>query len=298
MPASPEHPTRPILEITDPADRRVADFRRLNDSAYRRDVEAPGSFHHGLFIAEGWLAMERLAGSRHRVRSVLTRSDKVDRAATLLAEAGPAFRDAPLMVAEPAIVADIVGFDLHRGIVASAERGLAPLWTAVVARSRRLVLCEGVNDAANLGGIVRNAAALGADALALDPTSCDPLSRRCVRVSTGHVLRLPWCRMPLADGLTALVGSGWTVVALTPSGSVPLDDLRKTAVGPDARIAVMVGAEGPGLSGDAIAAATVAARITMAPGADSINVASAVAIACHDLFSADPVPSRPSGAQR
>jgi len=255
-------------------DPRVAGFRNLNDHSFRRRIEAGSGFATGTFVAEGWLAVERLLRSRHEVHSILVDVDRLDRLATMLRG-----RSVTVIAATRAQIAEIVGFDLHRGIVATASRGREPAWTDVVARSRRIVVCEGLNDGENLGVIARNAAALGADALALDPTTCDPLSRRTVRVSTGHILLLPWCRMPLAAGLAELARAGWQIVALSPGGEVDLREVRGTE-----RTALVVGAEGPGLSTSTLAAATVAARIPMTRGADSINVGSATAIACHQLF--------------
>lgn len=261
-----------LLERVD--DPRVSAFRHLNDHAFRRRIEAGSGFASGIFVVEGWLAVQRLLESRHTVGSVLVDIDRFDRLAGLLAG-----RSVIVITATRSQIAEIVGFDLHRGIVAVAERGQDASWTDVVARSRRLVVTEGVNDGENLGVIARNAAALGADALALDPTTCDPLSRRTVRVSTGHILLLPWCRMPLAPGLAELERLGWCVVALSPTGDVDI-----AAVPVSERTAIVVGAEGPGLSGETVAGATLVARIPMARGADSLNVGSATAIACHQLF--------------
>jgi tRNA G18 (ribose-2'-O)-methylase SpoU len=167
-------------------------------------------------------------------------------------------------------------------VVAVAERPRVPDVGVVVARARRLLVVEGVNDGENLGVLFRNAAALGADGVLLDPTSPDPLSRRAVRVSTGHVLGLPWARLPWPRGLSDVVAaSGTTIVALTPAGDT---DLRDVSCGAGERVAVMVGAEGPGLSDDALAVATIRARIPMANEVDSVNVASAAAVAMWHLF--------------
>jgi len=265
-----------VIRITDPADPRVAEFRRLNDGGYRRQVEGPGPFHKGIFVAEGWLAIDRLLTSRYAVRAVLIDSARLERATELVGER------APLLVADRAVLDEIVGFALHRGIVASAERGLAVHAANVIGRGRRLVVLEGVNDAENLGSICRNAAAFGADGLLLDPTSCDPLSRRAIRVSVGHVLALPSARVSWPDGLTTLSEAGIRTVALTPRvGSVDIDDVH---LDEGQRVAVVLGAEGPGLSDDAIDACDLAVRIPMARGIDSLNVASAAAVAFHRLF--------------
>ncbi|HOT81321.1 MAG TPA: TrmH family RNA methyltransferase, partial [Microthrixaceae bacterium] len=191
--------------IDDPADPRVADFRRLNDGAFRRTVEAAGPFHKGMFVVEGWLGLERLVPSRYPIRAVLVDAAKVARAEEVLGRS-----PAPLLVADRALLDEIVGFPLHRGVVAVADRGLPVLSSTVVGRGRRLLVTEGVNDAENLGSIIRNAVALGGDGLLLDPTSCDPLTRRTVRVSVGHALALPFARLAWPDGLATLRESGLT----------------------------------------------------------------------------------------
>jgi tRNA G18 (ribose-2'-O)-methylase SpoU len=270
----------PATRIDDPDDPRVADFRRLNDTSYRRQVEAAGPFHKGIFVVEGWLAIERLVPSRYPVRAVLVDADKLDRAEELLGRT-----TAPLLAADREVIEAIVGFPLHRGAVAVAERGLPILPASVIGRGSRLVVTEGVNDAENLGSIIRNATALGGDGLLLDPTSCDPLTRRTVRVSVGHALALPFARVGWPDGLSSLRDAGVTTIALTPqAGSVPIDDVR---LEPDQRVAIVLGAEGPGLSEIAIDACDVAVRIPMARGIDSLNVAAAAAIAFHRLFAID-----------
>lgn len=266
-----------ISHVEDP---RVAEFRRLNDSTFRRTVESAGPFHKGIFIAEGWLAIERLGRSRYPVRSVLVDVTKADRVAEQLSHVR-----APVFTADRSVLDDLVGFPLHRGIVASAERGLPLVASTVIGRGRNLVVTEGINDAENLGVIIRNAAALGGDGLLLDPTSCDPLTRRTVRVSVGWALTVPFARLPLPDGIAALNEAGITTVALTPRmDAAEIDD---AAIGGRAiadRVAVVLGAEGPGLTDATIDACTHRLRIPMARDVDSLNVAAAAAIAMHRLF--------------
>lgn len=271
--------TPTIIQAAD--DPRVSDFRRLNDGVFRRQVEAAGPFHKGIFVVEGWLGLERLVPSRYPVRAVLVDVAKVERATELLGRSA-----APLLAADRAVLDEIVGFPLHRGVVAVAERGLPMLAANVIGRGRRLVVTEGVNDAENLGSIIRNVVALGGDGLLLDPTSCDPLTRRTVRVSVGHSLALPFARLSWPDGLAALREAGVTTIALTPrSDAVGIDEV---AIGPDQRVAIVVGAEGPGLTDAAIDGCSMVVRIPMARGVDSLNVAAATAIAAHRLFAAPP----------
>ena len=265
-----------FIEIANADDPRVADFRRLNDASFRRGLEGATTFGHGFFVIEGWLATERAIDTRQSLRSVLVASTRRQRAAELLAPT-----DVVVFVAAPEVVERIVGFDLHRGIVAAADRRLALDPATVAARATRLVVLEGVNDAENLGVVFRNAAGLGADGVLLDPTCCDPLARRTVRVSLGHVLSVPWARLAWPDGLDAVVRAhGHRLVALTPHSDAV--DLRE--VGRAEFSALLLGAEGPGLSSVALGAADVCARIPMTPGVDSLNLGSAAAIAMWQLF--------------
>ena len=273
-PAEPAH-------VDGASDPRLADFRRLNDTAFRRTVETATSFDRGFFVTEGWLGLERLLDSHHEVRRVLVADNRLDRLAAL--------RGLPLervLVAPQRVVDAVVGFSLHRGVVASATRPRPRLTQHVIGRSRRLVVVEGVNDAENLGTLFRNAAALGADGALLDPTCCDPLTRRTIRVSMGPVLGVEWARAAWPETLVTLREQGFEVVALSPSpDAAPIDQIE---VAPGRPIAVMVGAEGPGLSQLALDGATIIARIPMARGIDSLNVGAAAAIAFHRLFASEP----------
>jgi len=209
--------------------------------------------------------VEQLAASRFEIRSVLVTPAKLPRL--------PPDIDAPILVAEPEVLRATVGFDLHRGVVASAQRP-DPLDPAqLVVGARRVLVTERVNDLENLGSLFRAARAFGCDAVLLDPETADPLGRRPVRVSMGHVLHVPFARLaPWPDALADVRAAGLEVVALTPSGEA----LRLPA-----RIALLVGAEGPGLTERALATADRRVRIDMAPGVDSLNVATAAAIALH-----------------
>lgn len=260
-----------LSSIRDPLDTRLADYRRLNDASFRRRIEASGPFDAGMFIVEGWLALEAALDTRQQFRSILVAEERLDRLTTLLGG-----REVPVLVAPARVIEEVVGFDLHRGVVASASRPRPRDAATVAARAKRLVIVEGVNDGENLGAIFRTAAALGAQGLLIDPTTHDPLSRRSIRVSLGHVLRVPWAR----------VAHPWDcpphrVIALSPrQDAVTLDEL---VVGTDEHVAVMVGAEGPGLSDGALEGADQTASIPMSPGIDSLNVATALGIALWQL---------------
>jgi tRNA G18 (ribose-2'-O)-methylase SpoU len=257
--------------IDDAADPRLADYVGLSDPELRRHVESSGSF----FVAEGPLVVRTLLSTHYRVRSVLVTPAQRDALADVL----PAI-DAPVYVVSPDVMRNTVGFDLHRGTVAAADRRPLPSVASVVNGAQRIAILERVNDHENLGGLFRNAAAFAIDAMLLCPQTSDPLYRRSVRVSIGHVLTVPWTRAePWPDVLDQLRAEGFRVVALSPSRDA--EHLDTLAVRSDERIAFLLGAEGPGLTAAAVARADLHARIPIAPGVDSLNVAVAAAIAFH-----------------
>jgi tRNA G18 (ribose-2'-O)-methylase SpoU len=260
------------VPVDDAADPRLADYLGLNDPAGRIRAEAAGGF----FIVEGALAIERLlALGSWPIRSILV----TPKMAARLPLDGVG---APVYVAAPRVLEQVVGFDLHRGAVASVDRP-PPLDPATLLADARLVaVLEGVNDHENLGALFRNAAAFGVDAVLLDPTTADPLYRRSVRVSMGHVLAVPFARLAaLPAGLDVLATAGLTTIALSPApASVALKALDPSTLGP---AAVLLGAEGSGLSPAVLAAADRRVHIPMAPGVDSLNVATAAAVAWHHL---------------
>ena len=171
--------------ITSAGDPLLADYRELKDAAARRRIEGDE-----LFVAEGPTAIERLIASGHRVRSVLVTDAKFDRMRGVLDTL-----DAPVFVVGVELLHEIVGFDLHRGAIAAADRRPLTEFDRIVATARRVAVLEGLNDPENLGAIARSARALGVDALVLDPTCIDPYTRRTVRVSMGEILFLPTCRI-------------------------------------------------------------------------------------------------------
>ena len=238
---------------------------RLTDYADLRTRKDSG----GSVIVEGLLAVEQLAASRFEIRSVVVTPNKRERLPPLPAHV-------PVHVVELDVLRDTVGFDLHRGVIASAERPPPSEPAALLARATRVLVVERVNDLENLGSLFRVARAFGCDAVLLDPETADPLARRPVRVSMGHVLHVPFARVDRwPDGLDLVHDAGLDIVALTPAGGpVRLPE----------RAAFLVGAEGPGLTDAALAAADHQVRIDMAAGVDSVNVATAAAIALHAHF--------------
>ena len=226
-------------------------------------------------MAEGPLVIRRLVRSPYRVRAVLATPQGL---AALHGDLDTV--DAPVYSVSQDLMTSIAGFHFHRGALASAERRPQPGLDEVAAGTDLLLMVEGVSDNENLGALFRNAAAFGVVGVVLDSTSADPLYRRCVRVSVGQVLHLPFARVPDAAGAVgALKAVGFEILALTPASDA--DDIRTVAARP--RQALLVGAEGPGLTGPALAAADRRARIAMAPGVDSLNVATAAAVALHHL---------------
>ena len=257
--------------ITDPDDDRLGDYRALTDLELRTRWEPP----HGLFIAEGELVLRRALRAGYAPRSYLV---DAKRAAQLDDLPG----DAPVYAASPQVLEQATGFHVHRGVLASFHR--LPLLAAdeVLATARRVAILEDVNNHTNIGAVFRGAAALGIDAVLLSPTCADPLYRRSVRVSMGEVFAVPYARLePWPDGLDRVRAAGFTVLALTPAlHAVPMQHLSATQ---RARAALLLGAEGPGLSRHALAASDVPVRLPMRRGVDSLNVAAAAAVAFWEL---------------
>lgn len=254
--------------IDDAGDERLSDYRELKDAAARRRIEGDE-----FFITEGPVAIERLIDSGHRIRSVLVSHQKYERMADLLDPL-----DVPVYCVDKTVLHDLVGFDLHRGAIAAADRRTHPTLDEIVRSCTRIAVLESLNDPENLGAVARSARAFGIEALVLDPTCIDPYTRRTVRVSMGEILLLPSCRVAGGDwpgAIDRLRRAGFDVWAMTPvAGS---DDMWELTV-PE-RLALMLGAEGPGLSPGAIAAAARRVRLPIDPDVDSLNVGAAAAVA-------------------
>jgi tRNA G18 (ribose-2'-O)-methylase SpoU len=260
-----------IIKIRSRDDPRISAYRALPaHDARRRD---------GLFVAETRTVVRQLLEStRFATRSVLLTESSRSSLDDCLARRP----DVPAYVAPVRVLESIVGFEFHRGCVALGERGAEPALDDLLAEApRRLVLLEGVNNPDNVGGVLRAARALGADAAVLSPGCCDPLYRKAVRVSMGAALTLPFTRVADWERAQArLRGAGFVLVALTPTGdrdvaALPPQDAERTAL--------LVGAEGEGLRAESIAAADTAVRIPMVPGVDSLNLVTACAIALDRL---------------
>lgn len=253
-------PLEPAADLDDP---RLADYRHLREPTRRMGVERAC----GIFTVEGHLSVEALLRSPYPVRSVLVTEPQAERYADL---------EVPVFALPSRAIEALTGVHFHRGVLAVADRPPLPSVGEVAAGARRLLVLEGVNDHENTGSLFRNAAAFGVDAVVLDPTAADPLYRRATRVSLGHVLRVPFARAARwPEGLDELRREGFTLVALSPTADEPL---RHLVAAPPDRAALLVGAEGAGLSDAALAAVDRQVRIPMAPGVDSVNVATAAAI--------------------
>jgi tRNA G18 (ribose-2'-O)-methylase SpoU len=257
--------------ITDPDDERLGDYRALTDLELRTRWEPP----NGLFIAEGELVLRRALRAGYAPRSYLVDAKRVDQL-----EDVPG--GAPVYAATPRVLEQATGFHVHRGVLASFHR--LPLLAAgdVLAGARRVAILEDVNNHTNIGAVFRGAAALGIDAVLLSPSCADPLYRRSVRVSMGEVFAVPYARLePWPDGLARVREAGFTILALTPAAdAVPMQRLDAAQ---RARAALLLGAEGPGLSRHALAASDVPVRLPMRRGVDSLNVAAAAAVAFWEL---------------
>jgi tRNA G18 (ribose-2'-O)-methylase SpoU len=250
-------------------DPRLADYRSLTDVALRRKVEPA----NGLFIAEGEKVVRRAVLAGYAMRSVLVAESRAADVADL-----PGVH----YVAGYDVLEAVTGFHVHRGVLAAMARRPLATVDEVQRAARRLMVLEELSSTTNLGAVFRSAAALGIDGIILAPTCGDPLYRRAVRVSMGQVFVIAYARcetwpQPLSD----LRASGWRVLALTPD--VRATDIDRLAVEPGERLALLIGAEGGGLSPEALAAASEWVRIPMANGVDSLNVAAAAAVAAYAL---------------
>ena len=259
-----------IVEVADPHDRRLADYRDLRDVELRKHLEA----ERGVFLAEGEKVVRRAVESGFPVRSFLMAPRWLDGLSDVLA-----LSDAPCFVVSEALAEQLTGFHVHRGALACLERLPLPSVGDVLTGARTVVALENVVDHTNVGAIFRSAAALGVDGVLLAPRCADPLYRRAVKVAMGAVFTVPYARFDdWYDALPVVSGAGFTTVALTlaedASGiEAAVSDLDK--------VALVLGAEGHGLSSRWERSADRRAMIPMRAGIDSLNVAAATAVGCY-----------------
>ncbi|MDO4761995.1 MAG: RNA methyltransferase [Corynebacterium sp.] len=273
-----------ITHITDPEDPRVDDFRDLKHSDNRPDL--PGG--KGLVIAEGPLVIGRLIESRFPLRAIIGFPHKLEK---FFADPDNRARTAeiPIYSIDRPTLAQLAGYDMHRGLLASADRAGDLSIAEAIDGANTVVVLEGVGDHENIGSMFRNAAGMGVDAVLFGNGCADPLYRRVVRVSMGHVLRTPFAHFEgkytnWQHGLTQLKDEGFRIVSLTPDDKADhLADALSDASGkPYQKVALLVGAEGPGLTEHAMRATDQRAKIPMAEGTDSLNLATAAAIAFYE----------------
>lgn len=277
-----------LIPIDTIADPRVAEYAGLRDAQLRALAagHAPG-----VFLAEGELVVRQLIESRLTVRSVLLTPQRLTTMRDALERIRPGV---PVYVAEQDVMNGVVGFNIHRGVLAAGARPEEPPLEGVLAASGSLVLLEDLANHDNVGGIFRAAAALAGVAcletdgpargcsVLLSPQSCDPLYRKAIRVSIGTALHVPFARLdPWREGLDRVKRAGFTLVALTPAAdAVPINSFAPGSV---ERPGLLLGAEGPGLAAESMAAADLRVRIPMDPRVDSLNVVVAAGIALQRL---------------
>jgi tRNA G18 (ribose-2'-O)-methylase SpoU len=260
-----------LIEIHEPDDPRIEAYRDIRE----RDMVGRA----GLFVAEGKVVVEKLVGSAlHRPLSLLIAAKRIDGLRALLDRLP---EDVPVFVAGQPVLDAIAGFAMHRGILAIGRRSVTPDADALLAGLHGdgdILVLSGIANHDNMGGIFRNAAAFGAAAVLLDPACCDPLYRKAIRVSVGAALLVPTARFRRDDDVIDLLKRhGFEPYALSPAGETPLATWR-----PARRNAVLLGAEGPGLSADILGRAH-SLRIAMAGDFDSLNVATTSGIVLHHL---------------
>lgn len=263
-----------IIHLTTGDDPRLAPYRGVKERDLLR--------HAPRFIVEGTVTLGRLVeASRFPIESVFIAENRVEPLTPLLAKLDPVV---PVYTAPQAVMDDITGFHIHRGVLAVARREMEQtveeLTAALPRGSLTLLALIGLSNHDNVGACFRNAAALGADAVLLDTTSCDPLYRKSIRVSAGTALSLPFARS--GDGeamIAALEAADIEAWALSPTGGEAVHTLSRPE-----RLAIVLGAEGPGLP-PALMQRCRRVSIAMSPGIDSLNVATAGAIALSHVFS-------------
>ena len=300
----------PFVPITDPADARLEEYRSVPDADLLE--------RRGVFVAEGRLVVTRLlTGGRFGTRSVLV----TETARAALAAEFDARHEVPVFVAPQWMLNAITGFNVHRGCLAIGERPPAAAWQQVLSaattsaaategtmavspgdsRDSTIVVIERLANADNVGAIFRNAAAFGADAVLLDPASADPLYRKAIRTSMAAALRVPFARMePWPGALGELRALGYRLIGMTSGAGATVADViardrpanagshsgvtasARGASGSSRKIALLLGHEGDGLTAAALAACDVHARIPIVATVDSLNVATACAIALYE----------------
>ena len=265
------------IPVVDPLDPRIEVFQGLRDHSLRMRRERWGDMK-GVFVAEGDRVVERALRSDYELVSILIDGKRRK------ALPGVIPHHIPVYAAAPQVLERITGYHLHRGALACFHRRPVPEPLEILSDQsiRTIVIAEAINNPTNMGVILRCAAGLGVDAFLLDPSCCDPLYRRCARVSMGEAFALRYARLDaFPAGLNIVKEHGFTLLALTPG--VDAIDLADLVLQPDERVAILLGAEGPGLTIGALDAVEQRVRIPMSGVVDSINVGSASAVAFYGV---------------
>ncbi|NMO35970.1 RNA methyltransferase [Streptomyces sp. GMY01] len=267
-----------LITVDDSADPRLHDYTDLTDVELRRRREPA----EGLFIAEGEKVIRRALDAGYTARSMLLSAKWVEPLRDVIDGL-----TAPVYVAAPDVAEQVTGYHVHRGALAAMQRKPLPAAADVLRTARRVAVMESVNDHTNIGAIFRSAAALGMDAVLLSPDCADPLYRRSVKVSMGAVFSVPYARLDRWPGdLEPVRAAGFTLLALTPhERAKPLDEVAPHRMD---RVALLLGAEGTGLSPRALSAADEWVRIPMSHGIDSLNVGAAAAVAFYAVTAGRP----------
>lgn len=264
-----------IVRLTDPDDERLRPYRAVGDPEL--------AARDGVFVAEGREVVRSLLRSRrpYRVRSLLLTAAARVALGSDLETLDPGV---PVFEVPAGVTESVTGFNIHRGCLALVDRPPSRDWRRVAGgAARTLIVLEDVANPDNIGAVFRHARALGADGVLINGRCSNPLYRKAIRTSMGAVLDVPFAVVdPWPDALAVLRGLGWEIVALTPNAGHRLEDWR-ARVAPGTRVALLAGHEGTGLSERARTAADHLVSIPMVPGANSLNVAVAVAIALYEL---------------
>ena len=269
-----------IIEITDFHAPELDPYARLTQNQLRNRLEP----EKGIFIAESPKVIDRALDAGYKPVSLLMERKQITGpAAGILSRCG----DAPVYTADRELLAELTGFELTRGVLCAFRRPAPRPVEELCKNARRVAVLEGIVDSTNVGAIFRSAAALNMDAVLINPSCCDPLCRRAVRVSMGTVFQVPWGQLgeTPADwpekGMDILHALGFKTAAMALSDrSVSIDDEQ---LAKEPKLAIVLGTEGDGLAADTIASCDYTVKIPMSHGVDSLNVAAASAVAFWQL---------------
>lgn len=269
-----------IIEITDFHAPELDPYARLTQNQLRNRLEP----EKGIFIAESPKVIDRALDAGYKPVSLLMERKQITGpAAGILSRCG----DAPVYTADREMLAELTGFELTRGVLCAFHRPAPRPVEELCKNARRVAVLEGIVDSTNVGAIFRSAAALNMDAVLINPSCCDPLCRRAVRVSMGTVFQVPWGQLgeTPADwpekGMDILHSLGFKTAAMALSDrSVSVDDEQ---LAKEPKLAIVLGTEGDGLAAGTIASCDYTVKIPMSHGVDSLNVAAASAVAFWQL---------------